>query len=219
MGNATATRGLGGWRCIRLQWVRQPGNLARVWTVPNAISAARLACVPVFLWLLFGPGATVAAASLLAFLGCTDWVDGWVARRFGQVSTLGKVLDPTADRVLLAAAAVGGLAYGAVPVWVFAVVFARETLVSIGALVLAARRAPRMDVVWMGKAGAFGLMFALPLFLFGHSGLSWHPYPEALAWVFVIPGMTLAWVALGGYVAAARTPRAKSPLAQPPLGE
>lgn len=187
--------------------------------MPNAISAVRLACVPVFLWLLFGPGDTVAAASLLAFLGGTDWVDGWVARRYGQVSTLGKVLDPTADRVLLAAGAVGGLAYGAVPVWVFAVVFARETLVSIGALVLVVRRAPRMDVAWVGKAGVFGLMFALPLFLFGHSGLSWHAYPEDLAWVFAIPGMTLAWVALGGYITAARAARAEPPLGQPPLGQ
>lgn len=197
----------------------QPGDLTRVWTVPNAISAARLACVPVFLWLLFGPGETVAAASLLAFLGCTDWVDGRVARRFGQVSTLGKVLDPTADRVLLAAGAVGGLAYGAVPVWVFAVVFAREALVSIGALVLAARGAPRMNVVWVGKAGAFGLMFALPLFLFGHSALSWHPYTEDLAWVFVIPGMALAWLALAGYVSAARRPPTTRPVTQPPLAQ
>lgn len=180
------------------------GDLGRVWTVPNALSAVRVACVPVFLWLLFGPGDTVAAASLLAFLGCTDWVDGFVARRLGQVTTLGKVLDPTADRLLLAAGAVGGLAYGAVPVWVFAVVFAREAVVASGAVVLATRRAPRMDVIWLGKAGSFGLMFALPLFLFGHSGLSWRAYPEDFAWVFAIPGMTLAWVSLTQYVPQAR---------------
>ncbi|MGH9071751.1 MAG: CDP-alcohol phosphatidyltransferase family protein [Acidimicrobiales bacterium] len=184
------------------------GDLGRVWTVPNALSAGRLCCVPVFLWLLFGPGDTVAAASLLAGLGCTDWVDGFVARRFDQVSTLGKVLDPTADRVLLAAGAVGGLVYGAVPIWVFSVVFARETVVALGAMLLASRRAPRMDVIWLGKAGAFGLMVALPLFLFGHSGLSWHAYAEGAAWVFAIPGMALAWVSLTHYV-----PQAKAALA------
>ncbi len=179
--------------------------------MPNALSGARLACVPVFLWLLFGPSDTVAAASLLAFLGCTDWVDGFVARRYDQVSTLGKVLDPTADRVLLAAAAVGGLAYGAVPIWVFAVVFAREAVVATGAMFLAARRAPRMDVIWLGKAGAFGLMVALPLFLFGHSALSWHSYAEDFAWVFAIPGMTLAWVSLAEYVPQARRALARRP--------
>lgn len=175
-----------------------------MWTVPNLLSAARLACVPIFLWLLFGRGDTVTAAFLLAFLGCTDWVDGFVARRFNQVSTLGKVLDPTADRVLLAAGIFGGLAYGALPVWVFAVVLAREAVVAGGAMVLAVRRAPRMDVIWLGKAGAFGLMVALPLFLVGHSGVSWRSYAEDLAWVFAVPGMTLAWASLTEYVPQAR---------------
>ncbi len=176
--------------------------------MPNLLSAVRLLSVGIFLWLLLGPGDTVAAAVLLAFLGCTDWVDGYVARRFGQVSTLGKVLDPTADRVLLAAGAVGGLVFGAVPIWVFAVVVAREVTVALGAFVLVALGARRMDVVWLGKAGAFGLMVALPLFLLGHSTLSWHGYAFDAAWVFAIPGMLLAWLSLTDYV-----PRARSALA------
>lgn len=189
-----------------------------MWTVPNGLSAVRLACVPVFLWLLFGPADIVAAAVLLAGLGCTDWVDGYVARRFGQVSTLGKVLDPTADRVLLAAGAVGGLAFGAVPIWVFAVVVAREATVAAGALVLVACRAPRMDVVWLGKAGAFGLMVALPLFLLGHSALSWHSVAFDFALVYAIPGMVLAWASMTDYVPRARralAERAARPVAGP----
>lgn len=172
--------------------------------MPNVLSALRLACVPVFLWLLFGPGDIVAAAALLAGLGCTDWVDGYVARRFGQVSTLGKVLDPTADRALLVAAAVGSLVFGAVPVWVFTVVAAREVTVAMGAVVLASLRAPRMDVVWLGKAGAFGLMVALPLFFIGRSTLSWHAAAFDAAWVFAIPGMVGAWLSLAEYVPQAR---------------
>ncbi|MGH9063877.1 MAG: CDP-alcohol phosphatidyltransferase family protein [Acidimicrobiales bacterium] len=193
--------------------VSREAGQAGVWTVPNLLSAGRLACVPVFLWLLFGTTDSVAAASLLAFLGCTDWVDGYVARRFGQVSTVGKVLDPTADRALLAAGAIGGVVYGAVPLWVFAVVVARELLVSASALVLALRGAARIDVIWLGKAGTFALMVALPLFLFGHSWLSWRQYPEDVAWAFTIPGIALAWLAAANYV-----PRARRALAGPGVG-
>ncbi|HEX6311131.1 MAG TPA: CDP-alcohol phosphatidyltransferase family protein, partial [Acidimicrobiia bacterium] len=97
----------------------------RVFTVPNLISVGRLVCVPLFLWLLFGEDRLVAAAILLAVLGATDWVDGWIARHFDQGSELGKVLDPTADRVLLVAAVVALLVEGSVPIVVGVVVLAR----------------------------------------------------------------------------------------------
>ena len=73
----------------------------RILTAPNVITLVRLLCIPIFLWLLFGVHRQTAAAVLLAVLGATDWVDGYVARRYGQVSTFGKVLDPTADRLLV----------------------------------------------------------------------------------------------------------------------
>ena len=76
-----------------------------MWTVPNAISVLRIACIPWFVWLLFAAEDRTAAALLLGALGATDWVDGWIARRFDQVSEVGKVLDPTADRLLLVVAA------------------------------------------------------------------------------------------------------------------
>src|SRR5580692_1437863 len=78
----------------------EAASLDRIATVPNLITAVRLACVPLFLWLLFGAHRQTDAAILLAVLGATDWIDGFVARRFAQVSTLGKVLDPVADRIL-----------------------------------------------------------------------------------------------------------------------
>ncbi|MEA3056116.1 MAG: hypothetical protein QOD30_1548, partial [Actinomycetota bacterium] len=77
------------------------GPIDRVWTIPNVISVIRLLLIPVFVYLLFGRDNRAAAASLLAFLGATDWVDGYIARHFDQTSTLGKILDPTADRLLL----------------------------------------------------------------------------------------------------------------------
>jgi cardiolipin synthase len=73
----------------------------RILTIPNIISVVRLLCVPVFLWLLFDQDNRVAAAGLLAVLGATDWIDGYIARHYDQVSALGKILDPVADRVLL----------------------------------------------------------------------------------------------------------------------
>src|SRR5206468_7596883 len=127
----------------------------RILTVPNALSLIRLLCVPIFLWLLFWAPHPhrAAAAFLLGGLGATDWVDGYVARHFGQVSTLGKVLDPTADRILLGVGIVAIMIDGSVPVWIGAAVITREVLVSLAVLALAALGARRIDVQWVGKAG------------------------------------------------------------------
>ena len=102
----------------------------RIVTVPNLISVARLAFVPLFLWLLLARDEKIAAALLLGVLGATDWVDGWIARHFDQGSDLGKVLDPTADRILLLCAGVALLIDGSLPLWVGVVVLARELVIS-----------------------------------------------------------------------------------------
>ena len=78
-----------------------PGRGNGILTVPNLVTVIRLACVPLFCWLLFERNDRTAAAWLLAVLGATDWVDGYLARRLHQVSELGKVLDPTADRIVV----------------------------------------------------------------------------------------------------------------------
>jgi cardiolipin synthase len=174
----------------------------RVLTVPNALTLGRLLCIPVFVFLLTRPdhAGWYPAALLLGVLGLTDFVDGYVARHFSQVSNVGKVLDPLADRLLLAVAALSIIAVGALPVWVAVLVVSREALVAVGFLVVAAAGGRRMDVQWAGKAGTFGLMFALPLFLIGHANDSWHRLAEALAWVAVIPALVLAWYAAITYV-------------------
>ncbi|MBV8952386.1 MAG: CDP-alcohol phosphatidyltransferase family protein [Actinobacteria bacterium] len=176
-------------------------------TVPNVISLLRLLCVPVFLWLLFGVQRRVAAIVLLCLLGATDWVDGWIARHFDQGSELGKVLDPTADRVLLFAAVIALLADGSVPVWLGVVVLVRELLVSVAVLALAAAGARRIDVLWAGKAGTLALMFALPTFLAAGtvSGSSpTHALFLAIAWTFTAGGLMLGWYAAVTYVPQAR---------------
>jgi cardiolipin synthase (CMP-forming) len=184
-------------------------SLDSILTVPNLITAVRLACVPLFLWLLFGAHRQTDAAILLAVLGATDWVDGYVARRWHQVSTLGKVLDPTADRILVGTAVIAVIIHGAVPLWFGVATLAREVLVSAAVLLLAALGAERIDVLWVGKAGTFGLMVAYPSFLFGYGHVAWHTPVTIFAWVCAIPALILAWIAAASYVPVARAALAR----------
>lgn len=172
----------------------------RIVTLPNLITLARLSCLPVFLWLLFGRDDRVWAASLLGALGASDWVDGYIARHWHQVSTVGKVFDPVADRLLFFTAAIAILIDDSVPRWVAGLVLLREVLVSAATVGLAAAGARRIDVTWYGKAGTFALMVALPMFLASHGQLFWRDQAEWMAWITAVPGLVLSYVALGLYV-------------------
>jgi cardiolipin synthase len=176
----------------------------RVLTAPNVVTAVRLLCVPLFVWLLFGRDDRAGAAYLLAALGATDWVDGWLARRLHQVSTVGKVLDPTADRVLFLVGVTAILIDGSVPVVVAILTLVREGFVAITALVLASLGARRIDVTWVGKCATFALLFAFPLYLAGASDVGWHAVATAAAWVFAVPGLLLSYKAAADYVPIAR---------------
>jgi cardiolipin synthase len=175
----------------------------RIATVPNAISVARLLCAPIFVWLL-AEGDDIAAAAVLAALGASDWVDGWIARHFDQGSELGKVLDPVADRVLLLVAAVALLVDGAIPVVVGVLVLFREAVVSVAALALALAGARRIDVQWAGKAGTLSVMFAFPLFLLADNIDRGHDLALGAAWFFAIAGLVLGYYALMTYLPMAR---------------
>jgi cardiolipin synthase len=177
-----------------------------VLTVPNAISVARLLCAPLFLWLLFGAEERTAAFALLGVLGATDWVDGWIARRFDQGSVVGKVLDPVADRILLLTAAVTLTVDGVVPTWVGVAVLVREAIVSAATLALAIAGAARIDVQWAGKAGTFALMFALPGFLLVDvlDPGAGRDVAEACTWIATAGGLVLGYIAAAQYVPIAR---------------
>jgi cardiolipin synthase len=177
----------------------------RILTVPNFVTLVRLACLPLFVWLLFGQEDRAAAAWLLAFLGITDWVDGYIARHFHQTSELGKVFDPVTDRLLFFVGGGAILIDGSVPTWFAVVVLIREALVAVATLSLAALGAKRIDVTWYGKAGAFFLMIALPLFLASHSDLSWAETAGDLAWLAGIPGLALSLYSALLYVPLARS--------------
>ena len=169
--------------------VEHDPKLDRILTIPNLITAVRLACLPVFLWLLFVEENRAAAAWLLAAVGVTDFLDGYIARHFHQESNLGKVLDPVADRLVFIVGGTAILIDGSVPTWFAVIVLVRELLVSGATLVLAAMGARRIDVTWYGKAGTFFLLIAFPLFLAAESSLDWW---QGWAWIAGIPGLVLS---------------------------
>ncbi len=172
----------------------------RILTVPNALSVVRLALIPLFLWLLFGPENRHAAAWLLAALCASDCLDGYIARHFNQVSNLGKVLDPIADKVLLVVGMVAILIDGSVPPVIFWPAILREILVAATTVLLGAMGARRIDVSWAGKAGTLLMMVAFPLFLWGHG----EGPAYAVAWVVAVAGLLMAWYAAATYVGPAR---------------
>lgn len=174
----------------------------RVLTIPNVITTLRLLCLPVYLWVLLGLENRALAAGLLAACGATDWVDGYIARNFGQTSKLGKVLDPVADRFLFYVGVGGILAVGGAPIWFGVIVLIREVLVGAATVLLALLGASRIDVNGYGKAGTFGLMFAFPLFLWGSGDSGFEP-AWVLGYVAGIPGLCLSLYAAALYVPAA----------------
>lgn len=173
----------------------------RVLTVPNAMSVVRLACIPLFLWLLFGQDDRVAAAFLLGGLGATDWVDGYIARRFDQVSELGKVLDPVADRLLFIVGIAAIIVDGSAPLWFCLAVVIREIGVGITMVVCTlAFGMERFDVTYWGKLATFLLMFTFPGFMLGATDFPAHQVFLAAAWIMGVPGLVLSWYTAFAYV-------------------
>ena len=165
-----------------------------LWTIPNAFTLARLLCLPVFLYVLFGLDNRAAAAWMLGALGATDWVDGYLARRLGQVSEFGKVFDPTVDRLWFIVAITAIIIDGSIPIWFAVAALARELLVGLMmAIATLLYRMPRIDVTYLGKLATFLLMFAVPGFLMGNSEMPGAAGFEALAWLLGIPGLILSY--------------------------
>ncbi len=169
-------------------------GLDRLLTVPNLLSGSRIVLVAVYLYLLFGANDRIVATYVLAIAGTTDFLDGYIARRFDQVTTLGIALDPIADRILLAAAIISMISYGAIPLWIAVTVIARETTVAITAVYLEHHDHVRLEVSFAGKAAAFGLMIGFPLLLLGHGPGSWtHPLTIATEFA-LIPALVLSYI-------------------------
>lgn len=185
-----------------------PEGEDKLLTAPNVITLVRLICIPIFLYLLFGRENYLAAAALLATLGATDWVDGYVARRYGQVSNFGKMFDPTVDRLLMIVG-IGGImladldiAYFQVFAWIVVI---REIVLSVFVATTVLLGAKRMDVTWIGKCGTFAMMTAFPAFLASADpSLSDTASTVFLviAWGAGLPGLVCSLIAFVGYFPA-----------------
>ena len=175
-------------------------------TAPNAFTLLRLCCIPLFLYLLFGRDNRAGAAWLLGVLGATDWVDGWLARRFNQISEFGKMFDPTADRLLFIVGIGGIIVDGSAPLWFCWAVVAREVLfggtIAIATVVF---RMQRFDVTWWGKTATFLLMAAFPWFMLGNTDFFGHQAFLVCAWIVGIPGLILSYYTAITYIPTIRS--------------
>ena len=192
----------------------------RVLTIPNGISAARLAGVPVFLWLVLGPRTATAdywAVGLLIAAGLSDWLDGKIARAFNQASRLGQLLDPAADRLYIVSTIVALAVRQIIPWWLVAVLAVREVTVGI-ALALLKRRAGygTLQVSFVGKAATLCLLYAFPLLFLGdHPGWG-GTLARVIGWAFATWGTVLYWWAAMLYLAQVRNLVSRS--ARPEVG-
>jgi cardiolipin synthase len=175
-----------------------------VLTVPNAISVARLAGVPVFLWLVLGPHADWWAVGLLIAAGVSDWLDGKLARAWNQQSRLGQVLDPAADRLYIAATLAGLAIRGIIPWWLVAVLVSRELVLGLALFALRRHSIGPLQVSFLGKAATLCLLYAFPLlFLGSHAGAAAEA-ARVTGWAFAIWGTALYWWAAALYLTQAR---------------
>ncbi len=162
------------------------GEPLNPWTIPNAIGFARLAIVPVFLYvgLTSGDGRSGLAFVLFAIIAWSDYFDGMAARITGQYSRLGALLDPLTDRVLVVAGAIVAWHYETLPRWALAVLAAREAFMLV-LTQLALRRGLDLNVSMLGRWAVWPVMSALALALVIES--------EVVDWVlYVGVAMTLA---------------------------
>jgi cardiolipin synthase (CMP-forming) len=165
----------------------------RIWTVPNLLSFLRLLGVPVFLWLVLEPRADGWAIAVLAVAGFTDWLDGKIARAFNQVSKLGRIIDPAADKLYVFATIAALLVREVIPWWLVVIILGRELFVASFFPVLRKHGYRALQVHFLGKAAMFNLMYAFPLlFLASHSG--WYAdIARVVGWAFALWGTGLYW--------------------------
>lgn len=172
----------------------------KVFTWPNALSGLRLLLVPVFLWLIL-IDQNLLAFAVLAFSSFTDWLDGFLARKLNQMSRLGQLLDPAADRLFIFASLIGLAMTDKVPWWLVVAVVGRDVLLFFTLPFLAQVGYGPLPVNYTGKAGTFALLYAFPLLLLPEvlpEQAAVIVYP--IAWAFAFWGIWLYWWTCGVYL-------------------
>jgi len=171
----------------------------RVLTVPNALSAFRILLIPAFVLLLLDANTRLAGFLLLAAVVSTDWVDGAIARRTGQVTEVGKLLDPLADRLAMGAALVTFVVLGLLPLWAALLVLVRDAVVLVAGVMLTLTGGPRIEVRRIGKYATFTLMWSLPMIAWGNAGLFADDLILVLGWVWFPVGLLEYYAAAVAY--------------------
>jgi cardiolipin synthase len=184
-------------------------------TLPNALSLVRILLIPVFVWLIVDRDTTFAGLVLFGAVVATDWVDGALARRTGRVTELGKILDPTADRLAIAAGLIALVVRGAFPLWAALLILVRDGLVLAAAVVLLAGRRLRIDVRRVGKVATFTLMVAIGAVSWGTLGYPFRAGCLVIGWASFAVGIVEYYVAAALYVGDARRALAASPRRHP----
>ncbi len=176
---------------------REPQD--RILTLPNLVTLIRLLLIPIFVYLSWSRSRLILGGLLLGLIGATDWIDGYLARRLNQTSTVGKVIDPSADRVLLIAAGIVSFHDNLIPTWLLLVIFAREIAVSSVVGTVAVKFKRRLDVVYYGKAGTLLMMFGFPFFVVAGADTTLSPVFRVTGYVFLLPGLAILFLALASY--------------------
>lgn len=179
------------------------GSADRVVTLPNALSALRLVGVPFFLWLVLTERDGLAVAVLMVS-GATDWLDGKIARRWNQMSRVGELLDPAADRLYILATLVGLTVRDVIPLWLTVVLVGRDAFLATTLPVLRRYGYGPLPVHFLGKAATFNLLAGFPLLLLGEGDHIVNEIAHAFGWAFAIWGTALYWWAGVLYVVQVR---------------
>jgi cardiolipin synthase len=164
----------------------------RVVNIPNALSLLRLVLVPVFFWLILGHHDGWALLVLM-ISGVSDYLDGKLARRWGQVSRVGQLLDPAADRLYIVSTLLGLALRDVVPWWLVIVLVSRDVLLALTIPVLARHGYGPLPVHFLGKAATFNLLYAFPLLLLAEVGGTVGDVVRPIAWAFAGWGVALYW--------------------------
>lgn len=185
----------------------------RILTVPNVLSLARIAILPLVFIDLVGER-YLRALIVLALFAATDWLDGYVARRFGQVTRLGQLLDPISDRALFLIVGIAFVVSGLLPLWALLVVLVRDALVMAGGALLLGGGDRPPAVTRIGKSSTFALMFAFPLFIgaavLGDGPAAPEPVVLVVAWALFVVGAVLHWISAWQYLRAVLRERGPS---------
>lgn len=177
-----------------------PPVTARVLTVPNALSALRLLGVPVFVYLVLVVHADLLALLVLVVSGFSDWLDGALARAWGQVSRIGQLLDPLADRLYVFSTVVTFAIRGIIPWWLALALIVRDGVLWIALLVLRRYGYEALPVHYVGKAATFNLLYSFPLLLLGGQAGIVGTVAMPIGWAFAVWGVGLYWWAAALYV-------------------